>query len=237
MFFQCEPYGCVSLPLQDLVAVGLFFTKIGYFFLMFGYFLLIRYRKSKRVYWLYFSLFFIFMAVSRVFYMFYDYFTPGNLVAWRLATATAWVGVASLSGILSILLFTGEGKVPMALKRIFPLIPLAIGIHVVFLPDFWIDSTFATGRFYMNFIILPIYVILVPFMFFYLAKRSVGALQRSFFLNGLGFLIYYVARAIQGPVIVALAGGAGFWSALTTPLLGLFAILLIAFANQYEHLK
>ncbi len=93
MFFQCEPYGCVSLPLQDLVAVGLFFTKIGYFFLMFGYFLLIRYRKSKRVYWLYFSLFFIFMAVSRVFYMFYDYFTPGNLVAWRFATATAWVGV------------------------------------------------------------------------------------------------------------------------------------------------
>ena len=81
-------------------------------------------------------------------------------------------------------------------------------------------------------------IILLPFMFFYLAYKSLGTLQKSFFLNALGLLIYYIARALQ-PVIPSLVANPGeSWiQALVPPLLILLSILLLTFANQYEHLK
>nr|MDO8114401.1 hypothetical protein [Candidatus Sigynarchaeota archaeon] len=220
----------------EVASIGLYFAVIGYKFLMFGYFLIIRYRKSKRIYWLYFSLFFIFLAVSRVGYLFYDYFidpadTFNRLLAWRFANITGWVAVASLSGILSTLLFTGESKLHMAIKKIFPLIPLGIAVHIIFIPDSWIYSpsallTWGIAKWYMNVGIMPIYIFLLPIMFFYLAKKSAGTLQRSFFINGLGLFLYYAVRAVQA-----------ITPSLWWPLLILLAILLMAFANQYEHLK
>ena len=220
----------------ETISIGLWFTVIGYKFLMFGYFLLLRYRKSKRLYWLYFSLFFIFLAASRVGYMLQDYFISptddiNRMLAWRFANIMAWIAVASLSGILSTLLFTGDSKLHVYIKRIFPIIPLAIGIHILFIPNDWIINPaglFGAGiaKIYMNAILLPIFVFLMPFMFFYLAKRSAGTLQRSFLLNGIGLLLYYSIRIVQA-----------FITTIWSPLLILLAILLIAFANQYEHLK
>ncbi|MHA1683178.1 MAG: hypothetical protein ACTSUE_19720 [Promethearchaeota archaeon] len=233
---------------QEVLGIGLYLTVIGYFFLMFGYFLFIRFFRTKRMYWLYFSLFFIFLAASRVFYLIYDYFlidgdAVGHLVMWKAANITAWIAVAALSGILSILLFTGDSKFHVYMKVLFPVIPLGIAIHIIFLPTSWILDDFIAGlsiaKFYMNAIILPLYIILLPFMFFYLAKKSLGALQRSFFLNGLGLLIYYAARAIQ-PVLPTLLGAdpaTSYTVGLVPPLVILLAILLISFANQYEHLK
>jgi hypothetical protein len=186
------------------------------------------------MYWMYFSMFFIFLAASRVFYMLLDFFftgAPEKLVAWKLANITGWIAVASLSGILSTLLFTGESKLHVTIKKVFPLIPIGIAAFIFFLPDIWINDPagvagWGIGKLILNVGILPVYIVLLPFMFFYLAKRSAGTLQRSFFLNGLGLLIYYGVRAIQA-VSVSL-----WW-----PLLILLAILLISFANQYESLK
>ncbi len=225
----CESGYC---DIYNTVSIGLFFAVIGYEFLLFGYFLLFRFRKSKRVYWFYFSMFFIFLAISRVGYLFYDYFTPGNTLAWRFATIMGWVAVAALSGILSTLLFTGDSKLSQVLKKIFPIVPLAIAVHIIFVPDLWIfDPSGFFGKgityIYSNAIILPLYIVLLPFMFFYLAKRSAGTLQRSFLMNGFGLLLYYAIRLLQGLGTVTL------W----TPLLILLAILIIVYANQYEHLK
>ena len=228
--------------LKETLAVGLYFAVIGYFFLMFGYFLLIRYRRSKRIYWFYFSMFFIFLAISRVAYMFYDFFfiatdTMNRFAAWKVANVTGWIAVAALSGILSILLFTGDSPLHKWVKRIFPLVPLGLGIHIFFLPIEWV---FAPGipiaKLYLNYIILPAYIFLLPVMFFYLSWRSVGTLARSFLLNGLGLFLYYGARAVQGDVLVWIFGG-GYTAALLPPLVILLSILLISFANQYEHLK
>ena len=220
----------------ETITIALWFTVVGYKFLTFGYFLLLRYRKSKRIYWLYFSLFFIFLAASRVGYMLQDYFTSPNdeinkLIAWRWANIMAWVAVASLSGILSTLLFTSDRRSHVIIKRIFPIIPLAIGIHILFIPNDWIVNPAGflgagIAKLYMNVIFLPIFVFLMPFMFFYLAKRSAGTLQRSFLLNGIGLLLYYSIRVVQA-----------FITTIWSPLLILLAILLIVFANQYEHLK
>ncbi|MFX0103476.1 MAG: hypothetical protein ACFFCS_28200 [Candidatus Hodarchaeota archaeon] len=228
------------LTVQEAFSLGLFICILGYFVLIIFYFLFIRFRKTKRMYWLYFSLFFIFLTASRVAYIVQDFFLPDNGVVWKIANVTAWVGVGALSGILGILLFTGDSKFQTWFKRIFPLIPVGIGIHIIFLPDTMITGPplyFGMGiaKFYMNVIILPIYIILLPFMFFYLAHKSLGTLQKSFMLNGLGLLIYYIARALQ-PVMPYLIGP-GWTQSLLPPLLILLAILLISFANQYEHLK
>ncbi|MHA1370091.1 MAG: hypothetical protein ACTSRA_10300, partial [Promethearchaeota archaeon] len=188
----------MSYTMRDTFAIGLWFTVIGYFFLIFGYFLFIRYRKSRKPYWFYFSMFFIFLALSRAFYIIYDFYAnpEGMLIAWRFANTFAWVAIAALSGIISILIFTGESQIHKYMKRIFPIIPLGIAVHIPFIPDQWIGGSNAIyvienlqitiAKFYMNVIILPCYVIILPFMFFYLAYCSMGALQRSFFLNGLG---------------------------------------------------
>jgi hypothetical protein len=222
--------------LNEAVAIGLYFTVIGYKFLLFGYFLLIRFRKTKRMYWLYFSLFFIFLAASRVFYLLVDFFfggLPEILLGWKLANMMAWVAVAMLSGILSTLLFTGDSKLHQVIKKVFPIIPIGIAVYIMFLPDIWINDTagflgWGIGKLILNGAILPVYIVLLPFMFFYLAKRSAGTLQRSFLFNGIGLLLYYVVRAIQPAM-----GTESVWP----PLLILLAILIITFANQYENLK
>lgn len=228
--------------LNEAIAIGLYFTVIGYKFLCFGYFMLIRFRKTKRMYWLYFSLFFIFLAASRVFYMMMDFFfggDPEKLVAWRFANLSGWLSVAMLSGILSTLLFTGDSKLHHVIKKIFPLVPIGIGIFIMFIPDIWISDPlglfgWGTGKLVLNVIVLPIYIVLLPFMFFYLAKRSAGTLQRSFLLNGIGLLLYYVVRAVQ-PVLITMTGSGT--ALMLPPLLILLSILIITFANQYESLK
>lgn len=227
----------------ETISIGLWFAVVGYKFLMFGYFLLLRYRKSKRIYWLYFSLFFIFLAISRVGYIVLDYFispsdTINFTIMWRFANFNAWVAVAAASGILSTLLFTGESKLHTIIKRIFPIIPLVVGAFVLFIPNGWINDktvnfsvfnfnvSLTIVQFYFDGIILLTYIFLLPFMFFYLAWKSAGTLQRSFLLNGIGFLLYFSVRAVQAFIVT-------IWS----PLLILLSILIIAFANQYEHLK
>nr|MDO8084767.1 hypothetical protein [Candidatus Sigynarchaeum springense] len=234
----CDP-GCFSL--NQTLSIALYFTVIGFKFLLFSYFLLIRFRKTKRMYWLYFSLFFIFLAASRVFYLMYDFFfgVDDKNLAWRFANSAGWLSVAMLSGILSTLLFTGESKLHQILKKVFPLVPIGIAVFILFFPDIWIYDTnglffWGAGKLVLNVIVLPIYIVLLPFMFFYLAKRSAGTLQRSFLLNGLGLLMYYIVRAVQ-PVLAGMT-----WSGtamMLPPLLILLSILIITFANQYESLK
>jgi hypothetical protein len=228
--------------LNETVAIGLYFAVIGYKFLLFGYFLLIRFRKTKRMYWLYFSLFLIALAASRVGYMMMDFFFSGDpekLLAWRFANITGWIAVAMLSGILSTLLFTGDSKLHQIIKKVFPLIPIGVAVFIAIMPDIWINDPasffgWGIGKIILNVGLLPVYIVLLPFMFFYLAKRSAGTLQRSFLFNGLGLLLYYVVRAVQ-PVLVTMTGSGT--ALMLPPLLILLSILVITFANQYENLK
>ncbi|MBN2150031.1 MAG: hypothetical protein JW839_01165 [Candidatus Lokiarchaeota archaeon] len=233
------PDGCFTL--NQTLSIALYFTVIGFKFLLFSYFLLIRFRKTKRMYWLYFSLFFIFLAASRVFYLMYDFFfgVDDKNVAWRFANTAGWLSVAMLSGILSTLLFTGDSKLHQIIKKVFPLVPVGIAVFILFFPDIWINDPagffgWGGGKLVLNVAILPIYIVLLPFMFFYLAKKSAGTLQRSFLLNGIGLFLYYVVRAVQ-PVLAGMTGSGT--AMMMPPLLILLAILVITFANQYESLK
>jgi len=132
--------------LERAMSMGLFFVVVGYQFLLFCYFLLIKYRKTKKIYWIYFSLFFLLIALSRVFFVVYDYTMPFALELVesdpllplkvnRWAQFTGWLAVATLVGLLSTLLFTKEDdKLHKTLRILFPSIVVVLAFLFFILP-------------------------------------------------------------------------------------------------------
>jgi len=115
MFFQGN---FQYFDIWDAVESGLYYIIVGYYFLIFAYFLIIRFRTSKKLYWLYFSLLFLFLAAGRFFFIVYYFYAPelegtlNNLalvellmIYYRLATFSTWLGIACLMGVFGILIF------------------------------------------------------------------------------------------------------------------------------------
>ncbi|MFX1431289.1 MAG: hypothetical protein ACFFCY_14080, partial [Promethearchaeota archaeon] len=101
----------------EALEMGLYFVIVGYFFLLFFYFLFMRFRTSRKSYWLFFSLFFLFFGIARVFFIVYYFFAPelytgtnGDtivallMVNYRFATFFTWLGTACAVGVLGILI-------------------------------------------------------------------------------------------------------------------------------------
>jgi len=118
MFFQGD---FQNFDIWDAVESGLYYIIIGYYFLIFAYFLIIRFRTSKKLYWLYFSFLFLFLAAGRFFFIVYYFYAPELLapvgplsnialvellmIYYRLATFSTWLGIACLMGVFGILIF------------------------------------------------------------------------------------------------------------------------------------
>lgn len=276
----------------DAIEMGLYFIIVGYFFLLFFYFLFIRFRTSKKLYWLYFSLFFLCFGIARVFFIIYYFFGPELLdgpngaevveflmINYRFATFFTWIGTACAVGVLGILLFPPETQVGKKeekgksikewignknnIKQLIRLgliiVPIIIGILSLTLskwlfmdPDFpslynlpaWEDNIvtigigsweYPLGRFLFNFIFMPLFLALIPFIFLYLAWKTFGVLRKSYALNAIGFLLYFIGgRILQGALDVA---DLPHVRAILPPLIILLALLILVIANNYEQLK
>ncbi len=280
----------------DAIEMGLYFIIVGYFFLLFFYFLFIRFRTSKKLYWLYFSLFFLCFGIARVFFIIYYFFgpelyeslpLPGNgvevveflMVNYRFAVFFTWLGTACAVGVLGILLFppdTRVGKkeekgksfkewignknnIKLLIRLGLIVVPIIIGILSLTLskwlfmdPDFpslynlsgWEDNIvtigigsweYPLGRFLFNFIFMPLFLALIPFIFLYLAWKTFGVLRKSYALNAIGFLLYFIGgRILQGALDVA---DLPHVRAILPPLIILLALLIMVIANNYEQLK
>jgi len=288
MLFQDFQY----LGFWEAIEMGLYFIIVGYFFLLFFYFLFLRYRTSKKPYWLFFSLFFICFGLGRVFFIVYYFFAPelftggvngAEVVAflmlnYRLATFFTWMGTACAVGVLGILLLPPDTqpqqktesksdgwlktknnrKIVIRAGMIF--IPIIIGILALVLPDtLFMDPdfvkpvleggygisveleliqfgtwTYPIGRFLLNFIFMPLSVVFIPFIFIYLAWKTFGVLRKSYALNAIGFLLYFIGRILQGALDVA---ALPHLRASLPPLMILLALLILVMANNYEQLK
>ncbi|MCK4379905.1 MAG: hypothetical protein KAW51_02125, partial [Candidatus Lokiarchaeota archaeon] len=91
------------------------------------------------------------------------------------------------------------------------------------------------GRFLLNFIFMPLFLTLIPFIFLYLAWKTFGVLRKSYALNAIGFLLYFGGgRILQGALDVATLP---HLRAVLPPLLILLALLILVIANNYEQLK
>ncbi len=275
----------------EVLEMGLYFVIVGYFFLLFFYFLFIRFRTSRKSYWLFFSLFFLCFGIARVFFIVYYFFAPelytgtngDDVVAflmlnYRFATFFTWIGTACAVGVLGILLFppdtqleqTGEKRfslkdwlknknnIRILLRISLIVIPIIIGILALILsdglfmdPDFVGDYPDASlpslitvnifgweyplGRFLFNFIFMPSFLALIPFIFLYLAWKTFGVLRKSYALNAIGFILYFIGgRLLQGALDVAALPHV---RAILPPLIILLALLILVIANNYEQLK
>jgi hypothetical protein len=91
------------------------------------------------------------------------------------------------------------------------------------------------GRFLFNFIFMPLFLALIPFIFLYLAWKTFGVLRKSYALNAIGFLLYFIGgRILQGILDVAALPHV---RAILPPLIILLALLILVMANNYEQLK
>jgi hypothetical protein len=153
--------------------------------------------------------------------------------------------------------FTSRNNIKRMVRLGLVAIPIIIGILVLALSDrYFIDPDFEdiyavppsyspinidifgwqypVGRFLLNFILMPLFVALIPFIFLYLAWKTFGVLRKSYLFNAIGFLLYYGGRILQGALDVALLPHV---RAILPPLLILLALLILVIANNYEQLK
>ena len=109
------------MDVWSAVEMGFYFIVIGYYVLLFAYFGLMKYRTSKKLYWLFFAVLAIMLAIGRFFFISYYFFIPeletatstpqdleyiGELlmVSYRVATFFTWMGITCIVGVLGILL-------------------------------------------------------------------------------------------------------------------------------------
>jgi len=82
---------------------------------------------------------------------------------------------------------------------------------------------------------MPLFLALIPFIFIYLAWKTFGVLRKSYALNAIGFLLYFIGgRILQGVLDVATLP---HLRAVMPPLIILLALLILVIANNYEQLK
>ena len=264
----------------DGIESGLYYAIVGFYFLIFAYFLLMRFRVSKKYYWLYFSILFLFLAVGRGFFIVYYFYAPElfgtmsklelvelMMLLYRLATFSTWMGIACLMGVFGTLIFPpmsdisekSENKtkilknnnVRIFLKICLIVIPIIVSILALLLPDALLMDPdlkeeydlsiqlitifdYPAGRFFLNLVLFPLMVLVIPFLFVYLALKTFGVLRRSYALNAIGFFIYFAGRATQGLLETF---GFPHVRAILPPLLILLSLLIIVIANNYEQLR
>ena len=276
----------LGLTNWDGVELMLYGIVLGYYVLIFFYFVLLKYRTSKKTYWLFFGCIFLSLAVGRYFFQMYYFFVPaqgispetGEALIWsyRLATFFTWIGIACAVGVLGILIFPAivdqdreiseankykeallkflhHDKRRLAIRIILIIIPIIVGLIALILPDSLImdpefnDTYFASnpiplitvfdypvGRLWLNWILLPLLVVLIPFMFFLLGYKTFGVLRKSYLLNGAAFLIYFAGRLLQGAFDTL---GWPHMRAYIPPLLIIVSLILFVMANSVSELK
>ena len=201
----------------DTLIIGLWFVIIGYFFLLFIYFLLFRYREKRNPFHLGFGLFILLLGVGRILYLIWDFYAHIE-IWWRFATVVSWLAIFTVFLALAYQIL--ERKLWQIVLISSP--PLIIALLILVLPWlFWPPSLtgglLTIGYVTSNYAILPLYVIVLPALFFYIGSQLTGQLRTSNFLLGTGFLVYYGGRVLQAispaigviiaPVMVLLAIG------------------------------
>jgi len=275
----------LNLTNWDGLELMLYGIVLGYYVLIFFYFVLLKYRNSKKIYWLFFGCIFLALAVGRYFFQMYYFFVPaqgitpstGYALIWsyRLATFFTWIGIACAVGVLGILVlpsivdqdreikeankykeallkFLNHDKRRLAIRIILIIIPMIVGLLALVLPDSLIMDpeinkdyfgnsvtlitvfNYPVGRLWLNWILLPLLVFLIPFMFFLLGYKTFGVLRKSYLLNGTAFLIYFAGRLLQG-----LFDTLNWFHmrAYIPPLLIIVSLILFVMANSVSELK
>jgi len=182
-------------------AVGLWMVAIGYYFISFSYILTNRYlmkpKEDRQLYWLSFSLFFIFRGIGRAFYVIGDFFAVMETQAkWiQLGAGFNWFGIGCLAVMSATMLLDNE-KISHNIGYLLVIPPFAIGVIYPLLPPALIAS--GTILYYVfNLFILIIYIVLITWLFGYIAILIPGEIRKKTIWNMAGFLLWVAGRLIN----------------------------------------
>ncbi len=182
------------------VHIGLWFLVVGYYFLIFVILLLFRWRKTRNPFSFAMAMFFLLLAIGRVFYFIGDFYAdsrslpasiPGitpyfsNLDFWiRTGGFFQWMALAAMAATAGFLI-VGKRWAEIAVS-----IPaVLIGLLLVFFPGEITSAATIVGA--------VGYALFIPLLFWYLAWVSGGILRKSNFILGLGFLILFAGRVVH----------------------------------------
>jgi hypothetical protein len=210
----------------ETAIIGGKFVIISYYFLLFIYFLAFRYKQSRNPFHLGFGLFFLLLGFGDGFFLAYDYYQL-NILWWQLGTAISWVAIFTVFLSLTYQILE-KAKLWQVLLLSSP--PLIVAILIAALPLLFypIPAPPPIGYVASNYVILPIYVIVLPLLFFYIGSQVTGRLRISNFLIGGGFLVYYSGRAIQSSQVnVILNSVVPLLGDILAPVLVFFSLIFI----------
>jgi hypothetical protein len=187
------------------VAVGFWFVVVAYEFLLFGYFFLLKSirlwawgqrQKGNTLFFLFFALFFLFLAMGRGFFIAWDFYVTNDtsyLWLWRIGEALQWTALTFISLAVTIRIFENR-----FLRFGIPIVPVICAFFFLLLPDeIAILGTSSAVIFALNDLIAPLYAIVIPLIYLYVAIQSAGVIRNSSLLIAGGFLVYYLGRVLH----------------------------------------
>jgi hypothetical protein len=205
------------------LAIGLWFVVVAYELLLFGYFALLKglriwaggqSQKGGRVFYIFFGLFFLLLALGRGFFLVWDFYVQADITyqwIWRIGEALQWIALTFMFLAITIRIFDKR-----FLRYGIPIIPALCAIIFLVLPE----GIIAMGMndpvyFALNIIIAPAFAIVIPLIYLYVAIQSAGVIRNSSLLIAGGFLIYYLGRVLHtvfvygasSPAVLILAPG------------------------------
>ena len=221
--------------------IGIWFLVVGLYFYIFIHLLFFRWRKSKNPFQFATALFFLFLAIGRIFYFVGDFYadpnsligtnsglTPyieGTLDIWLKAGGfMQWMALATLAATAGFMIF-GKREAEIA----FAIPAVLIGLGLIIFPYSDINTIAGLGG--------VLYAVFIPCLFWYLAYQSGGLLRRSNFLLGMGFFVLFAGRVIHSLRFIADAAGILGYTVIGVLAPGLIVIglILIATGSEWGH--
>ncbi|PNX52429.1 MAG: hypothetical protein BV458_09625 [Thermoplasmata archaeon M9B2D] len=220
------------------VHAGLWFLVVGYYFFIFIFLLFFRWRNTRNPFQFAMAMFFLLLAIGRVFYFVGDFYAdPRSLSStltpflsdydfWLMAGSfIQWMALATLSATAGFMIIGKRwAEIGFAVPAVI------IGLILGFVP---LD---ATTRGLLSGGAGAVYALFIPLLFWYLAWQSGGKLRRSNILLGLGFFILFAGRvihAIRYPMADAMFGGSVAIPGVIAPGLIVIGLILIATGNEW----
>jgi hypothetical protein len=219
------------IEIWQSVAIGFWFVVIAYEFLLFGYFASLKALriwaggerpKGNTLFYLFFGIFFLFLAIGRGFFIVWDFYVsadPAYLWAWRIGEFFQWAALTFISLAITTRIFENR-----FIKLGIPIVPAICAFFFLFLPD----EVIALGStspiiFALNDVIAPLYAIVIPAIYLYVAYQSAGVIRNSSLLLAVGFLIYYGGRVLHTISV----GGANIVALILSPGIVIIGLLVM----------
>ncbi len=220
------------------IHIGLWFLVVGYYFLIFVILFLFRWRKTRNPFSFAMAMFFLLLAIGRVFYFVGDFFAdarslPEGLtgITPYLSDATFWLGAGGFFQWMALGALSATAGFLIIGKRwaeiAFAIPAIVIGIALVLFPGE--ATTFAVG------IGGIAYALFIPLLFWYLAYVSGGVLRKSNFILGMGFLVLFAGRVFHSVRFVLEGAGMLSYAAsgILAPGLIVIGLILITAGNEW----